>query len=324
MFALTCKIKIGTASFTSVSEVKINRSIHTVGDTAVLSIPLSARLKQNEQVTAVETAKQFKRGDKVEISLGYNGKLQREFTGFVKQLNFKRPLEIECEDWIFPLRTVQIHNSWKSVSLKDLLSYVAGKGGFKVLPDVPDITIDKFASPDKTALWVLQEIKNQYGLALYFNQDNELFCGLMYGQNKGSVKYNFDLNVIDAGDLKWVDENDVKLKIKAISYEKSGERIEASVGDNNGEVRTLNFYDVKNKAQLEKLAKAEIEKYKYTGYRGNIKTFLEPFAEPCMVADITDPRFPERSGKYYIEAVETTFGQGGGRRKVDIGIKLNQ
>jgi hypothetical protein len=324
MFALSCKIKIGGVSFTSVNEVKINRSIHNLGDTAVISVPLSARLKQSDQVTAVETAKQFKRGDKVEISLGYNNKLQREFVGFVKQLNYKRPLEIECEDWVFPLRSISIQDSWKSISLKDLLSYVAGKAGFKVVTTVPDITIEKFTSPDKTALWILQEIKQKYGLAIYFNQDNELYCGLLYGNTGSTVKYNFDLNVIDAGDLKWVDENDIKLKVKAISYEKSGKRIEASVGDNNGEVRTLNFYDVKDKTQLEKLAKAEIEKYKYTGYRGNIKTFLEPFAEPCMIADITDPRFNDRSGKYYIEGVEITFGQSGARRKVDIGIKLNK
>lgn len=295
-----------------------------MGDTAVITVPLSARLRQSNQVAMVETAKQFVRGDKVEISLGYNGKLRTEFVGFVKQLNYKRPLEIECEDWIFPLRTISIHNSWKSVTLKDLLSYVAGKAGFTVMAGVPDITIEKFVSADKTALWILQEIKDKYGLALYFTKENELYYGLLYGKNAGTVKYNFDLNVLDAGDLKWIDENDVKLKIKAVSFEKSGKRLEASIGDNNGEVRTLNFYDVKDKAQLEKLAKAEIEKYKYTGYRGNIKTFLEPFAEPCMTADITDPRFTDRSGKYYIETVETTFGQSGARRRVEIGIKLDK
>jgi hypothetical protein len=323
MFALSCKIKIGSVSFTSVNEVKITRSIHSVGDTATITVPLSARLRQSNQETRIESAKQFNRGDKVEISLGYNGKLWSEFVGFVKQLNYKRPLEIECEDWIFPLRNVSIQNSWKSISLKDLLSYVAGKAGFKVLDGVPDITIEKFSSPDKTALWILQEIKDKYGLTLYFTSNNELYCGLLYGKNGATVRYNFDLNVIDAGDLKWIDENDIKLKVKAVSFEKSGKRLEATVGDNNGEVRTLNFYDVQDKTQLEKLARAEIEKYKYTGYRGSIKTFLEPYSEPCMTADITDPRFTERSGKYYIEAVETTFGQTGAKRKVEIGIKLN-
>ena len=40
-----------------------------------------------------------------------------------------------------------------------------------------------------------------------------------------------------------------------------------------------------------------------------------------MVASIEDKVYNERSGDYFIESVETSFGTGGGRRVVEIGIK---
>ena len=38
-------------------------------------------------------------------------------------------------------------------------------------------------------------------------------------------------------------------------------------------------------------------------------------------ASIEDSIYGERSGDYFIESVETTFGKNGGRRTIEIGIK---
>jgi hypothetical protein len=59
-----------------------------------------------------------------------------------------------------------------------------------------------------------------------------------------------------------------------------------------------------------------------TGYEGVITAFLIPYVEPGMAAVITDQRYPERNGKYFIEAVEGEFSTSGGRQKIKIGSFL--
>lgn len=73
---------------------------------------------------------------------------------------------------------------------------------------------------------------------------------------------------------------------------------------------------------MKSLAGQELKRHSFDGYRGKIETFLFPYALPGMVAALDDPIYQERSGNYYIESTETTFGTGGARRSVEIGIKV--
>lgn len=323
-FTPICDITIGNIRMRSVHEVAIKRSIFQVGDTAVIKLPLSAFMKNEKgDLQKVQTSQKIKVGDKITIKLGYNPDLVTEFVGFVKRLNLKMPIEIECEDWTYPLRTVNIKQAWKKASLEEILKYVGGLAKFELLAGTPDVTITNFVANNVTALWVLQQLKDKYGMTLYFTQDNKLYAGLAYTRKTGDVYLTTGKNVIKTDDLKWVNADDVKLKIKAISMEKNGSRIEAELGDTDGEIRTLYFYDVHDKEQLKTLAEAEIGKYKYTGYRGSVNCFLKPYAEPCMTAILSDTQFAERSGKYFIESTEVNFGLNGARRKIALGIKQN-
>lgn len=324
-FNLDCNIKVGNYRFRSVNDVVIKRSIFTVGDTATIKIPLSAFIRNttNGKLEKIKTSERFKVGDPVEISLGYNGKLNKEFTGYVRRLNLDMPLVVECEDHTWPLKRVNIKQSWKKAFLKDILSFIALQSGFELLDGCPEVEITNFMVKDQTALWALQKIKDSYGLSIYFTIDGKLYAGLAYTRKSGEVRLTTGRNVIKSDDLKWINAEDVKLKIKVISMEKNGNRIEAEVGDSDGEIRTLHFYDIKNTQQLKELAEREIIKYKYTGYRGAVDAFLQPYAEPTMTAILSDIQFPERSGSYFIESTEVKFGLSGGRRKITLGIKLN-
>lgn len=122
--------------------------------------------------------------------------------------------------------------------------------------------------------------------------------------------------------MQYLSKDDLTIQIKAIYYDKDGTKAEAVKGKDGGMVKTLYFYDVADTEELATLAQYELERLSYNGYDGAITTFLEPRAMPTMIADITDKQYPERDGKYYIEAVETTFGTGGGRHKVTIGQKI--
>ncbi len=319
-------ITIGDAQFVRAQEVVVEKSSDILEDTAVIKIPATARLLQSNKAITVRTAQQFKVGDKVSILLSYKGVFKKvEFQGYVKKINPTQPLEIECEDATWLLRRKNVNKSWKSTTLKDVLQEIVKGTGVELSADVPPITFSPFYIQNSDAAFALQKLKDEYGLAVYFQEDGKLYAGLAYTQSTGTVKYALNgkyVNVIDANSLKWHTKDDVKIKIKAVSIHQDNTRTEVEFGDKDGALRTIHLYNVKNKSELEKLAKKELERVKFDGYKGDIKTFLIPEAIPGMEAIIEDVNFPERSGVYYVESVKTTFNTSGVRRTVKLGIQL--
>lgn len=320
MFVLCSEIKIGSVSFKSVHDVQIKRSIYNLAATAIVKVPVTAVLKHaGEPPAHIETANAVKVGDKVEIRLGYDGRFNTEFTGYVKRLNYKVPLEIECEDEYYRTRQVDCVFSKKETTLKQCLN--------TILPEIEissctDLTLKNFIVNHKPGSWVLGYLKKEYGLTVFFDLDGRLYAGKAHDVQGEAVKYQLRYNVIKDDDLKFQLAQDVKLKVKAICYYKDGTKIEGEIGEEGGETKTLYYYDVKDAKELKALAQEELKRYSFDGYRGKIETFLIPFALPGMVAELDDPVYRERSGNYYIESTEVTFGTGGGRRKVEIGIKV--
>ncbi len=320
MFVLCSEIKIGSVSFKSVHDVQIKRSIYNLAATAIVKVPVTAVLKHaGEPPAHIETANAVKVGDKVEIRLGYDGRFNTEFTGYVKRLNYKVPLEIECEDEYYRTRQVDCVFSKKETTLKQCLN--------TILPEIEissctDLTLKNFIVNHKPGSWVLGYLKKEYGLTVFFDLDGRLYAGKAHDVQGEAVKYQLRYNVIKDDDLKFQLAQDVKMKVKAICYYKDGTKIEGEIGEEGGETKTLYYYDVKDAKELKALAQEELKRYSFDGYRGKIETFLIPFALPGMVAELDDPVYRERSGNYYIESTEVTFGTGGGRRKVEIGIKV--
>lgn len=319
MFVLSSEISIGSVTFKSVHDVQVKRSIYSLAATAVVKVPVTAVLKhEGEPPTHIETASVIKAGDAVAIRLGYDGQLQTEFVGYVKRLNYKLPLEIECEDEYYKLRSINCVFSRKETTLKACLNEVLS--GIK-FGDVADLTLKNFVVNNKPGSWVLGYLKKEYGLLAYFDINGKLYVGKANSVKGETVKYVLRENVIDDKELKYQLAKDIKLKVKAVCYYKDGTKIEGELGEDGGEQKTLYYYDVKDAGELKTLANEELRRYSFDGYRGKIRTFLQPYALPGMVADLIDKTYPDRSGSYFIEAVTTSFGTGGGRRTVEIGIK---
>lgn len=317
MFALCSKVEINGQSFDGVNEIKINRSIHLPGATAVIKVPVTAVLKQkNETTTSIETAKAIKVRDPVTISLGYNGKMNLEFKGYVRRLNYHVPLEIECEDAFFLARGRPITLSGK-MTLKECLQ----KCGLQVAEAV-DLTMTNFVEKDSTVAAVIGKLKTDYGLNLFFDMQDRIYATRPFGVVSGEARYELRNNVISDNGLKYLLASDTKMEVNAVCWKKDGTKVTAKIGESGGIVKNLYFYDVEDMAQLKGLAERELCKYSRDGYEGKIETFLFPYAEPCMKAVLKDPTYPERDGSYYIEGVETLYGTKGARRHVSLGIKI--
>lgn len=323
MYVLGAEIEIGGKKFTRVNMVEIESSAKVIEDTATIKMPTTARLeRQGKFITEVDTARVFKVGDPVTIRLGYNGDLREEFRGFVSKIKPSTPLEIECIDAAWTLRRKNLKKSFKKTTLKDLLNFILEGTGVTLKGNVPGVNFTEFYFKNVTAATALQKLKDDYGLTVYLKNFNELHVGLSSYTDGTIVQYGISENVID-NDLEWVNEDDTRIKVKAVHIRPNNTKVQKEVGDLDGETRTLFFYDLDDPKQLETLALQELAKYKYSGYKGGFNTFLLPVVQVGNVARIRDIHFEERGGDYLVDKVTTTFGTDGARRKIELGIKVS-
>lgn len=108
------------------------------------------------------------------------------------------------------------------------------------------------------------------------------------------------------------------LKVTAKSILRDGSSVEVEVGDPDGESRTLNYYGIKSKAELKKLAETDMLKFKYDGYEGSFKGFGIPFVQYGDKVQLTSTDYPERDGHYLAEGVTVSFGPDGYERTVKL------
>jgi hypothetical protein len=323
MFVLNSNIKIGKHTFNRVNEVTIVEDIEKIGTTATIKVPMTAVLqRQGKFISEVETTKQIAVGDKVSIQLGYNGDLNTEFEGYVKSIQTTTPLSIECEDGIYVLKRKNLKKAFRQTTLKALLQFILVGTGISLANTVPTISFEKFYFKDVSAAAALEELKKEYGLTITTVSLNKLYVGLYSPVDNTVVKYTIGQNVID-NDLEFVNEADVKLEIKAVHVKKDNTKVEKTEGEKGGEKRTLYFYNLPLGTDLETVAKEEIKKYRYNGFKGGLNAFLYPIAHAGNIIQITDPQYKERQGRYLLKKVQISYGTGGARRKVNLGIKVS-
>lgn len=324
-YILSSEITIAGKKFTRVSEVEIESSTKTLEDTAKIVIPATARLvRDGKYISAVETAKTFKVGDEVVIKLGYDYKLREEFRGFVKSIKPGMPTEIMCEDITYLLKKKPLKKAFRAITLKGLLEYMVHGTPIKLSANVPDITFTHFTLYDTTAAYALQKLKDEYGLLIYFRNYNELHVSMANDNNYVTVKYEMGANVVDA-DLEWQEADDIKVKIKAVYIDKKNKKVIKYFPSKEaeGEEKTIFTYTIPKGADLEKLARNTLAKYRYTGYKGSLTAFLIPNIDVGNTCKLHDPHFSERDGSYIVDKVTTTYNDSGARRKVELGIKVS-
>lgn len=316
MLRLTCKIQIGRFFFDFVNELEIESSWDKFTDTAVIKLPHKLEFN-GEPLISGENAL-FKRGDEIKILLGYDNNLKTEFEGFVSDVNPATPMIIMAEDLMWKLKQIEITRSYRSVTLKNLLTDILPAGTkFEAI----DVNLGKFRITRANVVEVLEEIKKTYGL-VSFVRDGVLYAGLAYQPDLRRSK-QLDLNheVVDSNQLVFKRKDDVKIKIKAISIQSNNTRLEAEAGDKEGGQRTLTFYNL-TQADLQATANREVNKYKFDGYRGSLTCFGFPEIRHQDSVRITDPKIPERAGEYLVKSVRTTFGVNGFRRDVSLDRKI--
>jgi hypothetical protein len=322
MFVLESKIEIGNLVFNEVVDVKITRSVDVLSDTAVIKLPTSFVLKDTNR--ELNTSKAILSGNPVSIRLGYKDKFSRiAFTGVVTTVKPTTPVEIHCEDAVWHLRRTTVNKAFTNTTLKDILREVVKKTNIKLSNNIPDAPIKKYLIKDKNGAQALHQIKQDFALNVFLDDQGKLFAGLQQTEGAGKqVTYDLEYNIV-SHNLQFVKEGDIRVKIVAKAILPDNTRIEVVVGDLDGEQRTWTTHSIDNKETLEKFALSRLQQAQYVGLGGTITGFLIPFADRGMTAQIIDERYPEREGKYFISKVVIHFVNRGARRIITLGQKVS-
>jgi len=318
---LTCLIEIDTLKFRYAESVEIESSWAEEGK-CTIRLPNKAVLKRSDtEKEELSLEKTFRTAMPVRVHLGYDDKNKLLFEGYISQIKPNTPLEIVCEDEMYQLKRSKKISQTYTGTLKNLLQkYFAG---VRLDSKMPDVKLTNFILKEATQAEILARLKEVYGLCAYF-RGKQLYVGLPYFEGtERKHKFHFQKNVITS-DLEYKKTEDVRLKCKAISFLSNNTKIEAEVGDSDGEQKTFHFFGINNKAQLETLAKNELKKLKFEGYRGSFEAFGVPVVAHSETVLLYDNRYAERNGQgYLVDKVTTSWGVSGYRQKIEIARKVS-
>jgi hypothetical protein len=303
-----------------------------IGDYVFINRLSSAKIKHSRKELTAEASLQLpnlkallqrkiKTGDQVIVRLGYDDKVYEKFRGYVKSIEPNHPYTIKCEDEMWQMKQQPIEPmSWETVSLKEVVGYIAPGVRYTGY----DITLSPFRIDRtvKTKALALQKLKDEFGLDIYY-RGKQLYVGLAYSSQVGEVVYNYQRNMKrDGVQLEFKRLEDVKLKVTLISINENNEKVEVSGGDPSGETHTLHFYN-KSEAELKQLMEEQLGLLRYAGYRGSFTAFGEPRPLHSMVCDLSDDRYPERNGRFFIDTVEIDYsGSVGYQHTVTLGRRV--
>jgi hypothetical protein len=74
--------------------------------------------------------------------------------------------------------------------------------------------------------------------------------------------------------------------------------------------------------ELGRMGAEQLQRYYYSGYRGEFTTFGAPYVQIGDIANLQDSVLPERNGRYQVVAVKYNGGTGGLRQIIEIELKL--
>jgi hypothetical protein len=188
---------------------------------------------------------------------------------------------------------------------------------------------------------VLDWFKKEIGLAITL-MGNKLYVNIGSNTTK-TVTLQTDINVITANlqttNLKNFKRKTKKgsiflrLKLKCWFIRNNGTKDSFEIGDENGQLREVWFYNIKPSAKkgidgtpdnYRQLAEEALTKFKFDRYTGEVETPLYPFADLFWKVQYFDIRYPERNGSYCVTLVRTILNESGFHRHLKLAYLDNQ
>lgn len=293
-----------------VAGIQISKSWKQRTQTATLLLPKNIGTFVNQNIKEL-----FRRGDRVQLYLGYDGNDILEYEGYITRIGSKAPIEIQLEDEMSKAKRIAVNYVGKNIKLGDMLRKLAPGYEVKALDTM--IGDARFSKTNLGA--VLEKLESELKLYSYF-KGKTLYCGIYYAGNGETDKQSFVLerNVV-GNDLNYRNKEDIVVKIEATSIQADGSKLEYSKGDEGGDVLTLAYYNVSSKKVLEQKVEKDYELAMTGGFEGSFTAFGLPSVQFGQRVQLQSKLITDSNGEYYIESVEKSFNGSGFRQKVQLG-----
>lgn len=316
MFRLCAKIEIKgdrAWSFDFVNAVEITRDTEKLTTEAKITMPKKVKWDKADKIPV-------KRGDSVKISLGYDDNLQTAFVGYVRDVGFKTPIVITCEDEMFKLKQMPTKKkAYRSVSLETLLK---DQGIGYRLNIMGEQALGAYRVTADTVAALLGKLSEQ-GIRSFFRYEDDtpvLYCGVLFERDTRPTQvFKTGLNIISDQSLQQQKAENMRLRVKAVSLMPDNKKIKVEVGDADGEHRTLHTYN-KTESELKAWAEQEIKRLKRDGLTGSFTTFGHTLVD-CLdaIGIVIDG---VKSGVYQVKKNVVKYGDSGYRQEITLGLRV--
>lgn len=316
MYRLTAKIEIiGAKSWRldKVTEVEITRDTERLTDECRLTLP--KRIKW-DGVTEIPV----QRGDGVRVWLGYDDDLQLAFVGYVRDVGFKAPVVITCEDEMFRLKQMPAQKkAYRSVDIETLLRDQGIPYELKVMGEQH---LGQYRVTADTVAALLGHLQEN-GIRSFFRYEDGapvLYCGVLFERDSRLTQvFATGVNIISDQSLEQQKAENMRLRIKAVSLMPDNKKIKVEVGDADGEHRTLHTYN-KTESELRAWAVQEMERLKRDGLTGSLTTFGYSLADKLDAVGVKIDG--EKMGVYQVRKNVIKYGTGGFRQEITLGERI--
>ena len=313
MLAMCCKLvfypnetRKETIVLHTVSEFSMETNYTNLSQTA--EIRIARKLKYFDRYKIKDV---FRKGDKVEIWLGYNGELKQEFIGYIVQVSADFPILIKLEDEMYNLKKKEVNFSHPNITLKGLINSILPNPEYKVNITY-DAQLGKLLFSRTTVGAVLDKIKNDWHIHTYFRLEDGkpvLEIGSIYQAETTTppVLYHLERNCVDQ-QLNYRRKEDIKIKIKGLSVLPKGKNIKVEFGDHEGDIQQLTYYN----------------KTKEDGMEGSFTAMGIPSIRFGQKVKLVSWLYEDRNGTFGVEGVTKSFGKSGYRQDIKLGFKIGE
>lgn len=317
MYTMQYDIQIGNYKLGMLDKVEIRKSVEQLADTAVITLPAAQYNK------ALEVEDKLKRGDAVTITLGYKETgMEKEFSGWLQRISTDGGnIKLHCEDDLFLFRKAAANEVLEKVTLETLLLKVIRACGLEMKVDCTySWTYDKFVINNATGYDVLKKVQEECGADIYV-ADGTLHVHPP-GEKMGEERfYDLGLNVeSESLTYRRAEDKKTRVVVKALLPDGTVKELETgSTGGEKIEIKCATSDDASMRARGE----LEVKRRSFDGYEGSITGWLIPMCLPADCVTLRDRDYPYKDGTYFVTGVTTEFSAGGGKRKIDLGFRLN-
>lgn len=328
MFVMTSDIRIGIYRAVRPSEVTWECSLGNFTDRCSVTLPLSPYVETTVPPTEGGTGMRrgtvrvssvteclFREGDAVDVRLGYGGENGRVFAGFVKSVVMGEALTLECEGYSWLLKERSFKKSYKETSVRQLLADLTEGTEIRLSERIDDIRLENVTFNNATGLQVLEWLQKECACRVFFHFDTLYAGASQYSIDNGEISIRLGWNTVSADGLKKDTSESVQINLVEKDDKGTVRRVK-SEGRRYSEVKEIKVRHGLQNDYLRRAVKEMQEDEDAKGYEGEVTLFMKPLALKGMVCNVTDPRFPERGGQYFIEGVRGSFGSGGGRQTI--------